>query len=115
MARENDVVLIYLEDNPVSFARIEAIEPDVKKDWYHVTLLMLQIPIQTVTWTLKDLYINGEEFFMGGKPMKIEVIESPEQTALKENLPRETSPNTPNNVISLADLRSKNKNTSKKP
>lgn len=68
MAKENDVVLIYLENTPVSFARVENIEPDVKKDWYHITLLMLQIPLQTVTWTLKDLYINGEEFFMGGKP-----------------------------------------------
>ena len=32
MAKENDVVLIYLEDQPISFARIESISPDVKKD-----------------------------------------------------------------------------------
>jgi hypothetical protein len=33
MAKENDVVLIYLEDQPISFARIEEISPDFKKDW----------------------------------------------------------------------------------
>ena len=79
MARENDVVLVYLEDNPVSFARVESIEPDSKKDWYQIKLLMLQIPVQVVTWILKDLYINGEEFFMGGKRMRLEVVECPEE------------------------------------
>ena len=39
MAKENDVVLIYLEDQPIVFARIEEIFPDIKKDWYHVKLL----------------------------------------------------------------------------
>lgn len=115
MARENDVILIYIEENPVSFARIESIEPDVKRDWYNITMLMLQVPLQTVTWTLKDLYINGEEFFMGGKRMKIEVVESPEQTALEENLPKEASPESHGNVISFADMRAKIKNTSKQP
>ena len=70
MARENDVVLIYLEDSPVSFARVESIEPDSKKDWYQIKLLMLQIPVQVVTWILKDEYINGDDFFMNGKKMR---------------------------------------------
>jgi len=78
MARENDVVLIYLEDSPVSFARIEEILPDVKRDWYHIKFLMLQIPLQVATWILKDNYINGEEFFMGGKKMRLEVVECPD-------------------------------------
>jgi len=49
MAVENDIVLIYLEDNPLTFARIESIEADHKPDWYHVKFLMLQIPLQVVT------------------------------------------------------------------
>ncbi len=124
MARENDVVLIYLEDTPVSFARVESIEPDVKKDWYHITLLMLQIPLQTVTWTLKDLYINGDDFFMGGKRMKIEVVEAPGETALeaagdaavdpqKEDAPGQSPQESRGKVISLADVRARNKNSSK--
>lgn len=77
MAAVNDVVLLYLEDAPVSFARVESILPDAKKDWYHIKLLMLQIPVQTVTWILKDAYINGHEFNMNGKKMKLEKVESP--------------------------------------
>ena len=40
MAEEKDLVLIYFEDKPLSFARIEGIEPDHKPDWYHVHLLL---------------------------------------------------------------------------
>jgi hypothetical protein len=77
MADINDVVLLYLEDTPVSFARIESILPDAKKDWCHIRLLMLQIPLQAVSWVLKNDYINGHDFFMNGKKMRLEKVESP--------------------------------------
>ena len=80
MSTEGDVVLIYIEDQPLSFARIEHIEPDHKPDWYHVRFLLLQLPLQEVTWILRDIYINGEQFTMGGKPMRIEKVESPQKT-----------------------------------
>ena len=79
MAAENDIVLIYFEDKPLSFARIEEILPDSKPDWYHVKLLLLQIPIQIVTWILRDVYINGEEFTMNGKRMRLEKVEVPQE------------------------------------
>ena len=75
MASENDVVLIYFEDKPAVFARIEAIQPDIKNSWYHVTLLLLTIPTQTVTWILLDSYINGSPFTMDGKPVRLEEVE----------------------------------------
>ena len=75
MAIENDVVLIHFEGKPTGFARIEDISPDVKKDWYNVTLLLLQIPMQTITWTLKDIYIDGEEFTMNGNRVRLELVE----------------------------------------
>lgn len=77
MAQETDIVLIHFEDNPVVFARIEAISPDAKPDWYHVKLLLLQIPPQPVTWILRNEYINGGEFTMDGKRMRLELVESP--------------------------------------
>lgn len=77
MATINDIVLIHLEDSPVSFARIESILPDGKRDWFQIKLLMLQIPLQTVTWILKDDYINGEQFHMNGKKMRLTKVESP--------------------------------------
>lgn len=78
MAQENDVVLIYLEDQPLTFARIEEILPDHKKNWYHVKLLMLQLPLHAVTWILKDLYIDGGEFTMNGQRMRLERVVCPE-------------------------------------
>ena len=77
MAKENDVVLIYFEDKPLSFARIESILPDSKPNWYHAKLLLLQVPLQVVTWILKDVYINGEEFTMNGKRMRLEPVVAP--------------------------------------
>ena len=74
---EGDVVLVYYQDNPAVYARIEAIEPDVKKDWYQLTLTLLTIPLQPVTWILREEYINGSPFTMGGQSMRIEAVERP--------------------------------------
>ncbi len=87
MAKENDLVIIYSEGSPVSFARVEDIKPDSKKDWYHIKLLMLQIPLQNVTWILKNDYINGEEFSMGGKKLRIDLVESPDDDVLLSEIP----------------------------
>lgn len=77
MAAENDIVLIHFEDKPMTFARIEEILPDAKPDWYHVKLLLLQVPLQMVTWILRDIYIEGAEFTMGGNRMRLERVEPP--------------------------------------
>ncbi len=84
MAIEGDVVLIYHENNPTAYARVEDIKPDFKKDWYHITLLLLTIPPQTVTWILKGAYIQGEEFTMGGKPMRLEAVKRVAMEAVKK-------------------------------
>ena len=72
--QEGDVVLIHYQDKPMAYARIEAIEPDVKKDWCQVTLLLLTIPAQTVTWILREAYIHGELFTMGGQSVRLERV-----------------------------------------
>ncbi len=120
MTRENDIVLIYLEDTPTLFARIEEIGPDVKPNWFQVTLLLLQVPLQVVTWILREPYINGEPFTMGGRPMRLERVEAPvsEVRAPKPETEGESpaagssgtsaedaAPGSPGKVISLADLK----------
>ncbi|OGP62334.1 MAG: hypothetical protein A2V65_05320 [Deltaproteobacteria bacterium RBG_13_49_15] len=80
MATEGDMVLIYFEDKPISFARIEKIEPDVKAGWRRIKLFILQLPMQSVTWILRNAYINGEAFTMGGKRMRLEKVSCPEET-----------------------------------
>ena len=113
MAVENDIVLIHFEDQPLSFARIEQILPDNKPDWYHVKLLMLQIPLQVVTWILRDRYIMGDEFTMNGKRIRLEKIVCPEHVMEDEENPQDDGdhPDAPSNgpatVISLKDKRKK--------
>jgi hypothetical protein len=112
MAVENDIVLIYLEKSPLAFARIESIEPDVKRGWYHAKFLLLQIPLQVVTWILRDAYINGETFTMGGKEMRIEKVVCPaDPQPVDDDEPGKdtdrTAPGKKGKVISLADLKKK--------
>jgi len=114
MATINDVILIYLEDAPISFARVESILPDSKKGWFQIKLLMLQVPLQTATWILRDAYINGEEFQMNGKRMRLETIHAPKDPPAYSREPGaevdETGPSRENtdNVIAFADLKKKN-------
>jgi hypothetical protein len=112
LATENDIVLIYFEDQPLAFARIEEILPDAKPDWYHVRLLLLQIPLQTVTWILRDVYVDGGEFTMNGKRMRLEKVRAPEpeaDEAAASEAPRTPKPpaGTEGKVISLKDLKKK--------
>ena len=51
---ETDVVLIYIDNNPSFFARIEDITADAKKGWWRVRLLILQIPLMVTTWILDN-------------------------------------------------------------
>ena len=107
MTEENDVVIIYFEDQSISFARIEAISPDIKKDWYHVKLLLFQMPLQVVTWILRNVYIDGQEFTMEGKKVRLEKVICPEEIEPVEK--EKATPGKPGNqkVISLADLKKK--------
>lgn len=128
MATIKDIVLIHLEDSPVSFARVESILPDPKKDWYQIKLLMLQVPLQVVTWILKDEYINGDEFHMNGKKMKLQTVECPVEElpmpAPKDSLvdpsnaelapPKKTDP-TDAQIISFADLKNRQKDHGSDP
>lgn len=110
MAKENDIVLLYFEDAPLIFARIEQIGPDIKPDWYHVKLLILQTPLRSVTWILKDTYIDGEEFTMSGKKVRMELVVCPEESEKdifrkkKEEIHKESGGA---EIISLADIRKK--------
>jgi hypothetical protein len=88
MATEGDVVLIYRQEQPTVYARVEHIEPDIKRDWYHITLLLLSVPAQPVTWILRSSYIEGETFTMGGVPMRLELVK---KTPTREKAPPEKS------------------------
>ncbi len=69
-----EVVLIYYGEKPAFFARIDSIEPDKKKDWFRVQLLVLTVPLRTITWILREEYINGVPFTMEGNPVRIQAV-----------------------------------------
>ena len=125
MVKENDIVLLYLENRPLAFARIEEFLPDIKPDWFHVKLLALQLPLKHVTWILKSAYIEGEEFTMDGKLMRIEKVVPPEDPEILAISPKNSikkpvkkpggKQKTPKNsgtakIISFADIK-KNQQT----
>ena len=86
MRAQGEVVLVYYEDQPTVYARLENVSPDMKKGWYHATLLLLTIPPQPVTWILREDYIDGGSFTMGGKSMRLETVKGvPPEPALQDS------------------------------
>lgn len=101
MTGPEDLVLIYLENQPVFFARVENIIPDRKPGWVRMNFLILQVPVSLGEWILLPEYIQGEEFTMGGKKVRIEKVEVPWE---------DTDPLLPKSngkVVSISDRRRK--------
>lgn len=81
MTTINDLVLVHIDNKPGFYARIEDVSPDVKAGWWKVRLLVLTIPVQIYTWILEESQINGAPFTMGGTPVLMEKVVSPEPVA----------------------------------
>jgi len=77
MSNINDLVLVYVDDKPGFYARVEDIVPDVKPGWWQVTLLVLTFPLQVFTWILDEYQLEGADFTMGGTPLRLEDLVSP--------------------------------------
>lgn len=88
MATINDLVLVHLDRKPAFYARLNDISPDVKRGWYQVELLVLTQPAQTMVWILEESHLNGEEFTMGGRPVKLELIPIKPQPAPETGPPK---------------------------
>ena len=75
---EGDIVVVAAK-NPqmLVYARVGTILRDQtrKAEWWHVTLHLLTIPLQTVTWTLRTPQFTGQEIFtMGGEGRFIQAV-----------------------------------------
>ncbi|MCG3120536.1 MAG: hypothetical protein ALAOOOJD_03280 [bacterium] len=90
-----DIVLVHFENKPAFFARVERIDPDYKRGWWHVKFFVLALPLQVITWIIDDEQIRGADFTMGGVPVRIEKVVPPQEAAAEENTPAtEDSANT---------------------
>lgn len=74
MATIGDVVLVYYNDRARFFARVDSVEPDIKKGWYKVQLLILTLPMRAVMWIVREEYLNGIPFTMEGNSVRIEAV-----------------------------------------
>ncbi len=78
---EGDLVIVAAEEPQLLvYAMVGPIERDeTRKDaWWHVTLHLLGIPLQTVVWTLREPQFTGREIFtMAGNPHFIKAIALP--------------------------------------
>jgi hypothetical protein len=101
MTGPNDLILIFLDNQPVFFARIENIIPDIKPGWVRMNFLILQVPVSLGEWILLPEYIQGEEFTMGGKKVHIEKVEAPGED------PEPIPPKPDGKVVSISDRRRK--------
>jgi hypothetical protein len=61
MATINDLVLVHLDRKPAFYARINDINPDVKRGWYQVELLVLALPSQTLVWIMEDVHLHSPQ------------------------------------------------------
>lgn len=90
MTEIGDLVLVHYEQKPAFFARIEDINADVKPGWFSVRLQVLTIPLSELSWILRPEYIDGQEFTMGGVPVRMEKVERlvpPEEPAAEKTGP----------------------------
>ena len=85
--RVNDLLLIYHGQIPLIYARVEDISADVKPGWWQLSLLLLKLPLQHVTWILREEYIDGADFSMGGQAMRLERLPSPGVCLMAEEPP----------------------------
>ncbi len=78
-----DIVLVAAKDpEMLVYARVGEIERDETRhdEWWHVSLHLLSLPIQSVVWTLREPQFTGEEIFtMGGNPHFIKAIKFAEE------------------------------------
>ncbi|HHL71489.1 MAG TPA: hypothetical protein ENJ29_03165 [Bacteroidetes bacterium] len=92
---EKDLILVHIDNKPAFFARVEEFVADHKPRWWHVKLLILQVPPVVTTWILRKEQINGEPFTMGGTPVRIEKVLVPEETHTSEEDHGEAEPEQP--------------------
>ncbi len=96
-----ELVLIYFDNTPTIYARIEEMRPDRKKGWWQMALLLLTIPAQPLTWILDEDQVRGADFTMQGNPMRIERLAQTTAAAAPDKTPDKTRRT--NNVVSLFD------------
>lgn len=97
---EGDIVLIAMADPAsVVYALVTEIDRDETKrdEWWHVTMHILSVPPQKVTWILRESQFTGKEIFtMGNEGRFVKAIDfkgpGADKKVRKENPKKKNSP-----------------------
>lgn len=103
MFQSGEVLLVYMNDEPIFFVRVESVEPDIKKGWWQLSLLILALPLKTITWKLDSDQMRGQIFTMKGVPVNIQRVKAPDTEKESKSSNLESSSN--GNVVSLFDTK----------
>ena len=84
--RRNARTNVILTENPqtLTYALVSGFERDTAKvdEWWHVTMQLLSVPPQKVTWTLRTSQFTGADIFtMGGEKRFIKAVDFSEPDA----------------------------------
>jgi hypothetical protein len=75
----DDIVLIAAKEPKMLFyAYVNKIERDSsrKDEWWHLSLTILSVPLQKITWTLRTEQMSGQEIFtMGGEERFLQAVD----------------------------------------
>lgn len=74
-----DIVLIAAKEPRMLFyAYVNEIERDSsrKDEWWHLSLTILSVPLQKITWMLRTEQMSGQEIFtMGGEERFLQAVD----------------------------------------
>ena len=93
-----DIFLCFVDNSPAFYARVNEISYDVKPGWYEFMFTQLGMPLNHIAWKLQAAHINGDDFTMGGKPIKIQKVNFP---AVRDVQPEK--PKTQGKVIDITE------------
>lgn len=100
LVQPGDVILVYVDDKPSFYGRVEEVLQDVKRGWRRLRFSVLTLPLQEMIWTLEPSQIDGEPFTMGGTPVRIERLPDP-QPADSQPEPKAEAPKPEGKVIAF--------------
>ena len=72
--REQEVLLVFFQEEPTFYIRIENILADKKRGWWHVQFITLTLPTNEMSWILSDDHLRGGEFTMQNNPVRLERV-----------------------------------------
>ena len=90
--REGEVLLVFFQNEPAFFIRIENILADKKRGWWHVQFITLTLPINEMSWILNNDHIRGGEFTMQDNPVHLERVLGSQSTSTNYSKDRPDKP-----------------------